>query len=132
MNLGGINMSKTFKNALKTFTSDITGETEKYKVNNAVFLFLETEFGLTYGEFDKQLETNEGSTMAKFVTAVMLANGFDVTYEEVMENTTMSQIIEFYMGFFKISFGQDDDLEDLAKQAEKKREKQKKHKKLKK
>lgn len=118
-------MSKTFKNVLKTFESDITGEKEKYRVNNAVFLVLEEQFGLSYGDFDKQMAENEIPTTAKFVTAVMIANGHDVTYEEVMKNTCVSDLLEFYMGFFDLAFGRNKDLEELTKKAKNKRAKEK-------
>lgn len=93
-----------FKNEVKTYESDITGENIKYKVNNYLWIVLQEQFNLTQIEFDKQVSENPDLTMTKFVTAVMLANGLDVTFEEVAKNTTQHEIAKFYNGFFDVAF----------------------------
>lgn len=113
-------MAKVFTNTLKTYTSDITGEERKYKVNNAVFLYLDSEFGLDQDTFDQLLEGNGLLAMAKFVTAVLLANGVDTDYEEVMNNTAARDIIKFYSDFFDKLYGRD--LDSQVEEAEEKRQ----------
>lgn len=99
-------MSNVFKNTLKSFKSQITGEEKEYRVNNAVWLFMESLFDMNQVEFDKELENGSTAAMAKFTTAVLNANGLEVTYEEVMENTDPQTVMEFYNGFFDVAFRQ--------------------------
>lgn len=46
-------MSKVFKNELKTFTSDITGEEKEYKVNNIVWIHLKELFDTDQKDLDE-------------------------------------------------------------------------------
>lgn len=97
-------MSKIFKNTLKSFKSDITGEDLEYTVNNAVWLFMDSLFDMTQNKFDEELSDNPTTAMAMFTTAVMKANKLEITYEEVMEHTQPADVIEFYNDFFDIAF----------------------------
>ena len=51
-----------FTNSLKTFKSKITGKTKTYKVNNAVWLYLDADYGLKQGDWVNMLEKDEGLT----------------------------------------------------------------------
>ena len=99
-------MSSVFNNKLKVYKSDITGEEKNYVVNNYLWVVLENEFGLSQSKFDDQLAKGESLTLAKFVTAVLIANGVDTTFEEVVKHTDSTQVTEFYDGFFKIAWPQ--------------------------
>ena len=118
-------MSNIFKNTLKSFKSDITGEERDYKVNNAVWIYMDSLFGMNQTEFDKELQNGSNAAMAKFTTSVMKANGLDVTYEEVMENTTPKSVVKFYNDFFDIAFQAD--LKEAAKVAKAAQAKRKAH-----
>lgn len=109
-------MSNIFKNTLKTFKSDITGEEKEYKANNAVWLFMDSLFDMDQATFDKELEKGSTPAMAKFTTAVLNANGLNVSYEEVMDNTDPQSVMEFYNGFFDTAFRQR--AEDKTKNAQ--------------
>lgn len=111
-------MSKIFKNTLKSFKSDITGEDLEYTVNNAVWLFMDSLFDMTQSKFDQELQNNPTTAMAQFTTAVMKANQLEVTYEEVMEHTQPADVSEFYNDFFDIAFrtGQSQAKETTEKQ----------------
>lgn len=97
-------MSKIFKNTLRTFKSDITGEELEYSVNNAVWLFMDSLFDMTQSKFDQELNDNPTTAMTQFTTAVMKANELDVDYEEVMKNTQPADVVNFYNDFFDIAF----------------------------
>jgi len=112
-------MSNIFKNTLKSFKSDITGEEKDYKVNNAVWIYMDSLFGMNQAEFDKELQNGSNAAMAKFATAVMKSNGLDVSYEEVMENTDPRSVVKFYNDFFDIAFQAD--VKEKAAEAEVKR-----------
>lgn len=114
-------MSDIFKNTLKSFKSDITGEEREYIVNNAVWLYMDSLFEMTQESFDNELQRSSNAAMVKFVTAVLKANKLDVTYEEVMANTDPKGIIKFYNDFFDIAFGRTD-LEEKVEQALEKRQ----------
>lgn len=97
-------MSNVFKNTLKSFKSDITGEEREYKVSNAVWIYMDSLFDLNQDEFDKELQKGSNAAMVKFTTAVMKANGIEVRYEEVMKNTDPITVIKFYNDFFDLAF----------------------------
>lgn len=88
-----------FVNSLKTFESDITGETKEYKVNNAVWLFLKSKFKLTQTEWAKKYAEEEVLYGARFVVCVLKANGLDTTEKEVMENTDAVDIGDFIFAY---------------------------------
>lgn len=97
-------MSKIFKNTLKSFKSEITGEEREYSVNNAVWLFMDSLFDMDQAKFDKELTTNPTTAMAMFTTAILKANQLEVDYEEVLNNTSPVDVSEFYNNFFDIAF----------------------------
>lgn len=97
-------MSKIFKNTLKTFKSDITGEDREYQVNNALWLYMDSLFDMTQEKFDEELQNNITIAQVKFATAVLRANKLEVEYEEVMENTDPVTISVFYNDFFDTAF----------------------------
>lgn len=105
--------------------SDITGEEKEYKVNNAVWLYLDSLFDMDQSNFDEELKHSSNVAMAKFTTAVLNANHIDVTFEELMENTDPKGVIKFYNDFFDIAFGVDEEVKQKAEQAQENREKQK-------
>lgn len=113
-------MSNIFKNTLKSFKSDITGEERNYKVNNAVWLYMDSLFDMNQSKFDEELQNGSNAAMAKFTTAVLNANGVEVSYEDVMANTDPYMVIKFYNDFFDIAFSHQN-LEEKEKQAEEKR-----------
>lgn len=110
-------MSKIFKNTLKTFKSDITGEEREYKVNNAVWLYMDSLFEMSQSKFDEELDKNNTTATAMFVTSVMKANELDVTFEEVLENTNPVDLLEFYNGFFDIAFQTKESHKETKKKA---------------
>ena len=91
-----------FKKSLKTFTSDILGEPIEFKINNAIWLLMETKFGLNQTQYVKGAEENENTYGAKFVTAVLLANGYKTTEKEVLDNTDPADIAKFSMVYNKV------------------------------
>ena len=101
-----------FTNSLKSFKSKITGREKSYKVNNAVWLFLEADYGIKQGDWLKALEENEVLTMAKFTTCILKANKIETTLEEVLENTDVSALTEFVNAYGTLALGLDDNLTD--------------------
>lgn len=97
-------MSKIFKNTLKSFKSDITGEEREYKVNNALWLFMDSLFDMTQEKFDEEIQKSTTVAQVKFVTAVLNANELSVEFEEVMENTDPESVTRFYNDFFDTAF----------------------------
>lgn len=97
-------MSKIFKNTLKSFKSDITGEEKEYRVNNALWLFMDSLFDMTQEKFDEEIQTSTTVAQAKFVTAVLNANELSVDFDEVMENTDPESVVRFYNDFFDTAF----------------------------
>lgn len=111
-----------FKKSLKTFTSDILGEPQEFKINNAIWLLMETKFGLNQAQYVDGADDNENTYGAKFVTAVLLANGLKATETEVLNNTDPADIAKFSTAYnkaimekFKDVFGVNDDEEDEGK-----------------
>lgn len=84
-----------FAQSLKTFTSDITGEEREYKINNAIWVILKGKFGISQHEFSDKSVTDENIYSAKFVAAVMQANGMKVTEKEINENVDHLDLLKF-------------------------------------
>lgn len=91
-----------FKKSLKTFTSNILGEPAEFKINNAIWLLMETKFGLTQKEYVEGVQDNENIYGAKFVTATLMANGHKVTEQEVLDNTDPADITAFAMAYNEV------------------------------
>lgn len=90
-----------FKKSLKTFTSDILGEPQEFKINNAIWLLMETKFGLNQAQYAEGASDNENTYGAKFVTCVLMANGLKVTETDVLNNTDPADIAKFVMDYNK-------------------------------
>lgn len=114
-----------FINNLKTFKSSITGEERKYKINIAIWAFLESEYGLKASDLSG--ETTSDVDVAKFVHAVFHANGIETTLEDILENTAGYDTFEF-MTEFNLVNNENFTLatERLTKKSEEKMEKQSK------
>lgn len=90
-----------FAQSLKTFTSDITGEEREYKINNAIWVILKGKFGITQQDFVEKSQEEENIYGAKFVCAVMQANGMKVSEKEINENVDNVDIFQFVMAYNK-------------------------------
>lgn len=94
-----------FNTQLKAFESRITGEQRTYRVNNAVWLILKAKHGLTQSQWAKEYAAEEALTLAKFVQAVLEANGLVTTVEEVAENTDINDLSEFLEAYHQTLVG---------------------------
>lgn len=99
-----------FKKSLKTFTSNILGEPKEFKINNMVWLHMETNLGVSQKEYMESGQDRENLMNAKLVTAVLVANGYEVTEQEVIENTDQADIAEFVMSYNKVIMKKFDDI----------------------
>lgn len=104
-----------FKKSLKTFTSDILGEPKEFKINNMVWLHMEANLGLTQKEYAEQSAERENVINSKLVTAVLVANGYEVTEQEVIENTDQADLAEFVIAYNKVM---NEKFADLFKETE--------------
>ena len=103
-----------FTNSLKSFKSNITGKEKEYRVNNAVWLYLEADYGLKQGEWVDLLEKDEILTLGKFATCILKANKIDTTLEEVLENTDIEILNEFVnaYGTLALNLDTEEDVEE--------------------
>lgn len=92
-------MGSIFVKSLKTFESDITGENREYKVNNAVWLHLQSKYKLTQAEWANGTADQNILYGAYFVEGVLKANGLQTTLNEILENTTPTEINMFITNF---------------------------------
>lgn len=88
-----------FAKSLRTFESNITGETKDYKINNAVWLLLKSKYKLTQTQWALGYEKEEVLYGVKFIVCVLKANGLDTTEKEVSENTDAVDIMNFIMAY---------------------------------
>lgn len=102
-----------FTNSLKTFKSDITGKTKTYKVNNAVWLYLDADYGLKQGDWVNMLEKDEVLTLGKFATSILKANKIDTTLEEVLENTDIEILNEFVNAYGTLALNLNSDEDEV-------------------
>ena len=88
-----------FVKSLRTFESDVTGETKDYKINNAVWLLLKSKYKLTQTEWAVGYGKEEVLFGARFIVCVLKANGLDTTEKEVLENTDAVDIMNFIVAY---------------------------------
>lgn len=88
-----------FVNNLKTFTSDFTGEEQKYKINNALWVFMERDFELTQTEWAEKYDERQAYYGSIFATSLLNANGHEVTFDEVVEHTDVQAISELIVAY---------------------------------
>ena len=106
-----------FVKNLKTFKSDFTGEEQEYKINNALWVFMERDFDLSQTEWAEKYDERQAHYGSIFATALLNANGFDTTFEEVTENTDIQSISELIVAYTQslyegIEAPEEDDDED--------------------
>lgn len=88
-----------FAKSLKTFETDILGEKKQLKINNAVWLYLESDFDLTQQAYFDAQDSSPDLTAGKFVASVLKANGIETTLEELMLNTSPVDLQEFMWAY---------------------------------
>lgn len=88
-----------FVKSLKTFESDVTGETREYKINNAVWLLMKSKYKLTQTEWALGYQQEEVLYGVKFIYCVLKANGFDVTEKEILDNTDAMDVMNFTFAY---------------------------------
>lgn len=88
-----------FVKSLKTFESDVTGETREYKINNAVWLLMKSKYKLTQIEWALGYQQEEVLYGVKFIYCVLKANGLDVTEKEILDNTDAMDVMNFTFAY---------------------------------
>lgn len=88
-----------FVKSLKTFESDVTGETKEYKINNAVWLLMKSKYKLTQTEWALGYQQEEVLYGVKFIYCVLKANGLDVTEKEILDNTDAMDVMNFTFAY---------------------------------
>lgn len=88
-----------FVKSLKTFESDVTGETREYKINNAVWLLMKSKYKLTQTEWALGYQQEEVLYGVKFIYCVLKANGLDVTEKEILDNTDAMDVMNFTFAY---------------------------------
>lgn len=113
-----------FNTQLKSFESDILGHVVKLTVNNAVYIHLKEDYGLSQKDYAEALEEDQNITGCKFVSAVLRANGYDADYKEVAENTTESEVWLFITQFQSVLWSvPDDETKEVEEDDKKKKNK---------
>lgn len=88
-----------FKSQVRTFTTDITGEELELRINNMVWVVLQDKFGVTQKAYQDETEEEQMIMGAKFITAVLIANGHETTLDEVLEHTDETSVADFNFAY---------------------------------
>lgn len=91
-----------FKTQVKTFRTKITGEELELKINNMVWITLQEKFGVSQKAYAEQGEDERIVMAGKFIAALLVSNGYDVTLDEVLENTNEADITDFNLSYNKM------------------------------
>ena len=100
-----------FVNKLRTFSSDILGESKQFKINNAVWVYLEADFKLSQAEWAKGYEDNQAIYGSYFVACVLKANGYEVQFDDVVQNLDLASTTQFIIDYQMAMFDIDDEEE---------------------
>lgn len=90
-----------FVKNLKTFKSDFTGEEKSYKINNALWVFMERDFGLSQLDWSEKYDERKAYYGSIFATCLLNANGHEVTLDEVIENTDIEDIEKLMLNYIE-------------------------------
>lgn len=108
-----------FVKNLKTFKSSFTGEEQEYRINNGLWVFMRSDFDLTQLKWSEEYDDNQAYYGSIFATCLLKANGYEVTFDEVIENTDVEDIATLIAEYIQ-SLYQDietDDKEDDDKES---------------
>lgn len=81
-----------FVKNLKTFKSSFTGEEQEYRINNGLWVFMRSDFDLTQLKWSEEYDDNQAYYGSIFATCLLKANGYEVTFDEVIQNTDVEDI----------------------------------------
>lgn len=81
-----------FVKELKKFKSSFTGEEVEYKINNALWAFMERDFELTQNEWAEKFDGSKAYYGSIFATCLLNANGYESTLDDVLMNTDAEDI----------------------------------------
>ena len=81
-----------FVKNLKTFKSSFTGEEREYRINNGLWVFMRSEFDLAQIKWSEEYDDNQAYYGSIFATCLLKANGHEVTFDEVIQNTDVEDI----------------------------------------
>lgn len=81
-----------FTKNLKTFKSSFTGEEQEYRINNGLWVFMRSDFDLTQLKWSEEYDDNQAYYGSIFATCLLKANGYEVTFDEVIQNTDVEDI----------------------------------------
>ena|SRR5699024_32516 len=81
-----------FTKNLKTFKSSFTGEEQEYRINNGLWVFMRSDFDLTQIKWSEEYDDNQAYYGSIFATCLLKANGYEVTFDEVIQNTDVEDI----------------------------------------
>lgn len=111
------NKKSVFVKNLKTFKSSFTGEEREYRINNGLWVFMKSDFDLSQIKWSEEYDENQAYYGSIFATCLLKANGHEVTFDEVVQNTDVEDIAtliaEYIQSLYKdIEPKQEDDGED--------------------
>jgi hypothetical protein len=106
-----------FVKNLKTFKSSFTGEEREYRINNGLWVFMRSDFDLAQIKWSEEYDDNQAYYGSIFATCLLKANGHEVTFDEVIQNTDVEDIAtliaEYIQSLYKdIESKQENDGED--------------------
>ena len=81
-----------FVKNLKTFKSSFTGEEREYRINNGLWVFMKSDFDLAQIKWSEEYDDNQAYYGSIFATCLLKANGYEVTFDEVIQNTDVEDI----------------------------------------
>lgn len=122
-NQGGRNRMGVFVNNLKRFKSSFTGEELEYKINNGLWVFMESDFDLKQSDWATGYDKQQAHYGSIFATCLLKANGHDITFDEVIENTDVEGISNLVLEYSERLHKEAVDELDEAKSKEEKKKK---------
>ncbi|MGF3073228.1 hypothetical protein ACQV2T_06750 [Facklamia sp. P13069] len=82
---------------LKTFKVNLLGKEYKLKINNKVWVNVQSIYGMSQKDFQQEGYENNILQSIKFIMCVLEANGIDEITEEMLINEADSVDVELFM-----------------------------------
>lgn len=108
-----------FVNNLKTFKSNFTGEEVEYKINNALWIFMQRDFDLTQREWAEKYDEQSAYYGSIFATCLLNSNGYKVDFDEVVQNTDAEDTAVLIMEYQNRLYAELEGLEENEEEEDK-------------
>lgn len=96
-----------FVKDLKTIKTNITGKELELKIPAAVWLYLESDYGISQSTWVEEFARSNSISAAKFFKCILKANKIETTLEDILDNCMEDELYLIADQYAILRFGED-------------------------